>query len=249
MSLPHGFKCRMPPPPAPPATCAVPTFSAPAPAGLLPVPRPRLSGLHVLLIATTSCLMLTILALAVVLLKRPVRSADGPTSPLPQPEAVVPTPPDAPALPPARSASSPARAVLPPPERLDRGTPPAEDPKPLWTAIGGLTRAHLYQSQLSIGLLADGVEEELYTLSEARKLLANLTELLEQTEADLGRLPDTGLLPEERRLFGQVRGLFVLLRAQAWALSAYWDEGDKASAERFHKAREAAGKKLREVLG
>jgi hypothetical protein len=136
---------------------------------------------------------------------------------------------------PSETNSAPT-AKLPTPAPTPVAARPEDDPS-LWRALGGLTRAHLYQSNLSIGLLADGVEEDLYSLPEARKLLGNSARVLQEVELELDRLPETGLAAEDRKLFNQVREALRLLRAQARELGAYWDSGDKAVADRFHKTR------------
>ena len=73
-------------------------------------------------------------------------------------------------------------------------------------------------------------------------------EVGDEVELEMSRLPDAGLRPEERALLGKVREVLVLLRVQTRELRAYWDKGEKSSADRFHKAREEAGAKLRELL-
>jgi len=202
-----------------------------------PSPKRRHSRWHLLLIAATACLMGAVVVLATVMLKQMGPRQQARAAAL---ERSEPTP-----APPTTPASSAVPKAKPP----QRSAPVnADDEQQLWKALGGLTRAHLYQNYLSIGMLADAVEEDLYTVAQGRTYLTSLTQIMEEVELDLSRLPETGLRPEERQVLGKVREVLVLLRAQTRELRAYWDTGEKASAERFRKARENAGTKLRELL-
>jgi hypothetical protein len=243
MSLPPGFSPYLPTLPVPPGQ------SPHAPVGALPPsapwqapsPRPRLSRSHWLLIALTVCLMAAVLVMAIVLIRHLGRRTRPAVLAPSAPEAVAPAGAAAPTPPPDAG----DRPVAPAPRPAPAGT---DDAQPLWKALGGLTRAHLYQNYLSIGLLADGVEEDLYPIEDAKSYLSTLTQFMDEVELEMSRLPDSGLRPEERLLLGKVREVLVLLRAQTRELRAYWDRGEKPSADRFHKAREESGAKLRELL-
>jgi hypothetical protein len=122
------------------------------------------------------------------------------------------------------------------------------DSKPLLSALGSLTGAHLYQSYLNIGLLADGVEGEVYTPDQARKLLATVAGLMDAVERQLARLPSAGLGPAERRHIARTSDVLALLRTQAKELRAYWDSGKKEHAAAFHEARARAWSGIKDLL-
>jgi len=121
-------------------------------------------------------------------------------------------------------------------------------------ALGGLTGAHLYQSYLNIGFLADAAENEVYSLAEARKLLTTVVSLIDTVERQLVRLPEAALDADDARKLARIRQVVVLLRTQTQELRACWDtpETQKATRQgreaRFHKAREDAWAGIQELL-
>jgi len=122
-------------------------------------------------------------------------------------------------------------------------------------AMGGLTAAHLYQSYLNIGMLADAAENDVYSTDDAKKLLTTILAWMDNVDGQLVRLADANLEPDDQKRVTQVRQLTTLLRAQAKELRAYWEapesdaEGRKEHEMKFHKAREAAWNGIRELLG
>ena len=238
------------------------------------IPRSRWP---VLLIGLTGLLALTAIVLEIVVLKTSRRPAEvvlgQPREPEPSPApvpqadaekrpAAVPAAPAPPTLKPR--AESPARKDKPLPD------PPPAAPVPLTAkpkttsddaksdsppsqemlleALGGLSAAHLYQSYLNIGLLADGVEGEVYSRADARKVLATVTGLMDTVDKQLARLPEEKLKKDERAALLRIRSLTTLLRTQIEELQAYWESGDKNHAKRFHKLREEAWAGIKELL-
>jgi hypothetical protein len=132
----------------------------------------------------------------------------------------------------------------------DPGTAPVEKstPDPLLEVVGGLTGAHLYQSHLSIGLLADAVEEEVYEVEQAGKMLATLTSTIEAVDKQLARIPVARMDAEEQEHLDKVRKLGVLMKAQTSELRLYWETGKKEHADRFQKARSEAWTGIQELL-
>jgi hypothetical protein len=118
----------------------------------------------------------------------------------------------------------------------------------LLEGLGGMSAAHLYQSFLNIGLLADGVENETYSPAEAEKMLGTVTGLMDLMDRNLQKLNDTGLDAEDRQSVEKIRGLSEKLRAQAAALRAYWASEEEAAAERYHRARDEAWAGLSELV-
>jgi hypothetical protein len=147
-----------------------------------------------------------------------------------------------------RPASAPEKPVDPQPEPVKPAAPNLQAER-LLEALGGMTAAHLYQTYLNIGLLADSAESEVYTTAEARKLLETLTSLLGTVDRQLSKIAEQDLRPEDRKPLERTRQIVTLLRTQSNELKAYWDTGDKEHTARFHKAREEAWVGIRELLG
>jgi hypothetical protein len=115
--------------------------------------------------------------------------------------------------------------------------------------MGTLTAAHLYQSFLNLGLLADAREREVYTEQEAEKLLDSVVRMIESVDRRLGQLSDDGFKEEDREAVEQARELSGLLRTQARELRAYWQTGDKKHADKFQQARQQSWSGIQAVLG
>jgi len=138
--------------------------------------------------------------------------------------------------------------------------PPTEkknDPPPrdnLLDAVGGLIGAHLHQGYLNIGLLADAQENDIYSPEDAKKVLTNVTSLLDNVDQQIARLTDAGLDDEDRKKLELARKVSAQLRTQAKELRAYWDTPDKdreAKKEhetKYFKAREEAWSGIKELL-
>jgi hypothetical protein len=122
-------------------------------------------------------------------------------------------------------------------------------------AIGGLTAAHLYQSYLNIGMLADAAENDVYGDEDSRKLLTTILAWMKNVDQQLAILAEANLEAEDQKKVAQVRQLTGLLRTQAEELRAYWEtpEADKEVRKdhemKFHQAREAAWVGIKQLLG
>jgi hypothetical protein len=128
------------------------------------------------------------------------------------------------------------------------GASAGEEPDPFVEALGSLTGAHLYQSYLNLGLLADAVESEVYTPEQARDMLATVGGTMEAVEKHLDRLPRSRLDEAEREQLDRARELIGLLRTQTRELKAYWDTDKQEHADRFQKAREQALEGIKALL-
>src|SRR5262249_13482993 len=115
--------------------------------------------------------------------------------------------------------------------------------------LGSLSAAHLYQSYLNIGLLADAVEKEGYSPEQANNMLATIVSLMNVVDKQLDKLARIELGEEEKHDVDRIRELSGLLRLQVAALRAYWLTGQPQQAERYQAAREKAWNSLSEVLG
>jgi hypothetical protein len=152
----------------------------------------------------------------------------------------------------------PAPAIKPREVPREPAAPPNEPaPPPVdrsLEAIGGLSAAHLYQTYLNLGMLADTTENDVYSESEAKNLLKTVSALMDRVDIQLGRVLESSTDPEDKKKLEQVRDLTKLLRAQAKELRAYWDTPEKDTAgkkeheTKFHKAREEAWAGIKELL-
>jgi hypothetical protein len=115
--------------------------------------------------------------------------------------------------------------------------PPAPESDPLLEVVASLTGAHLYQTYLNIGLLADAVETELYEREEGEKWLGTVTATLDAVDQQLGRIPVTRLKAGQHKHLVRVKELSALLRVQTVELRKYWETGKKEHADLFQKAR------------
>jgi hypothetical protein len=114
--------------------------------------------------------------------------------------------------------------------------------------LGGLTAAHLYQSYLNIGLLADSQENDLYSAAEATELLTKITAVMDKVDEQLAELARTRLEPEDETALARTRELTALLRRQAQALRTYWATGAKEDSDRYHQTRAQAWAGINEAL-
>jgi hypothetical protein len=162
---------------------------------------------------------------------------------------------DAPAKETKPAAAIRPQEVLPVPRDPAPREPGATPRERALEALGGLTAAHVYQSYLNIGMLADAAENEVYGTDDAKKLLTTILAWIENVDQQLKSLAEANLEPDDQKRVTQVRELSGLLRAQAKELRAYWDvpesdtDGKKDHEMKFHKAREAAWSGIKELLG
>lgn len=134
-------------------------------------------------------------------------------------------------------------------------TNPAEAlPERALEVVGGLTAGHLFQSYLNLGMLADSVENKVYTKEEGKKLLGTVLALMNTVDQQLARLAGSVQDMDDQKRIARVRQLTALLRAQAKELQAYWETPDAAKEARkehetkFHKAREEAWAGIKDLL-
>lgn len=237
---------------------------APEPAAQLQELRDREARLRrwgVWLVSVTAAIVVLTLSAGVVIVNRALDRIDRLGAPQPAPAEARAEPPrkvESVALPsPPRAEPTPIqqpRETPPPPVEKPREPAPAARDRAL-EVVGGLTAGHLYQSYLNIGMLADAVENEVYTDAEAKKLLGTVTALMDTVDLQLTRLNEALDDAEDRKRLAQVRQLTGLLRAQAKELRGYWEvpakdmELRKQHELKFHKAREEAWTGIKELLG
>jgi hypothetical protein len=123
----------------------------------------------------------------------------------------------------------------------------SERPQHLET-VGALAAGQLYQTYLTIGLLADGVARGAYDEKDARSILQTARGLVELQDKHLARVGKLDLTPADREALNKLRKLGTLLRRQAEELDAYWKTDDKDHAAKYEKTRQEAWTDLSSLL-
>ena len=203
------------------------------------------------LLVTAAGLVVLVVAAVVFLLNQ--NRSHAPATPTPPGDLARPGPaPSGPGPSPAEARAAPAKANSPqtpvPTTKLDSPAVPVPHQRFL-EALGGLSAAHLYQSHLNIGLLADGVEKQVYSPQEAEKMLRAVDDLMNMVDKHLARLAQTGLEPDDEAALDRIKTVSKLLRIQTSTLFAYWTTQDMEQADQYRLAREAAWTGLSRVLG
>lgn len=122
-----------------------------------------------------------------------------------------------------------------------RSLPPLTNSRDqLLEPLGALVAAHLLQTYLNIGLIADSVEGEVYTVPEAKKWLQMVLEVLDTEDRQLTTLDAAKLDPNDSESLARTRGVAVLLRKQAVALQDYWATGAEDEIKKYHESRQEA---------
>lgn len=149
----------------------------------------------------------------------------------------------------AQPAPAPVTESNTPPADIKPSAPSAAAQPEMLETLGSLSAAHLYQTHLNIGLLADGVETGTYTVAEAEESLRPVLDLMKQLDARLAKLTKSDISAEDRRAIQQTQAVSALLRLQADALRANWASGDMKTAGDFQEARHATWDGLAKVMG
>src|SRR5262249_6110306 len=116
-------------------------------------------------------------------------------------------------------------------------------------ALGGLSAANLYQSYLTMGLLADGVESKAFTVEGAVNTLKLVTSCIALVETKLARLDRLNLEPDDIASLRQIKAVIALMRIQTQALQTYWSTGKAEHGEAYQRARKVSWAGLSKVLG
>lgn len=108
--------------------------------------------------------------------------------------------------------------------------------------------AHLYQTYLSLSILADGAEADAYNEEDRHRLLDTVIGLLDSVDLQMKRIAESGLKVEGQASLERCQQLSKVLRSQAGELRAYWRTSDKERATRFQQLREEAWTIIREIV-
>jgi hypothetical protein len=106
----------------------------------------------------------------------------------------------------------------------------------------------LYQTYLTIGLLADGKSERLYDENAARNVLASVLNPLDAVDVQLGAVVELAQTPADRQAAERLRGVVGLLKLQGKELIAFWDSRQPAAGARYEAARQEAWRQISALL-
>lgn len=116
------------------------------------------------------------------------------------------------------------------------------------TTLDATLAAHLYQTYLSLSMLADGAEADAYNDDDRHRLLDTVIGLLDSVDLQMKRIAESGLKAEGNTSLERCQQLSKVLRSQAGELRAYWRTSEKERATRFQQLREEAWTIIREIV-
>jgi hypothetical protein len=155
----------------------------------------------------------------------------------------------------APAAQAPALPLDTQPGSLSKSDAVAPVPRDkIMDVLGTLTKAHLYQTFLSIVFLADASEHDLYPEAFCKQRLDKVLFLMDAVDHELAGLSKSGLEEQDAKRVADCQQAVALLRTQARELRAFWDTPAKdpeARAEhliRYRKARTEAGTAINEMI-
>jgi len=128
--------------------------------------------------------------------------------------------------------------------------PTKADPgrRELLETVGALSAAHLYQTYINIGVIADAKAEELYEEKQARELLGTLDTLMDTVDRNLAKVAAGKLDKDDRESLQSIRKTAALLRRASTELRDAWAGKDRTAAAKYEKSRKEAWTAIAELL-
>ena len=241
-----------------------PAVAPPSPYSAPSIPAPFLRRWTIPLIGLTLVAVIGLLVLQIVLMKNSRRKLDeaaqsnettkpgkeSDEKPAPVKESLS-KPSDEIAVRPSVARWEPPAVAKPAPQPMPMMEPkkPGRPSDAVLTLVDGLTTAHLYQTYLNVGLLADGVAKNVYTAEAGKELLENIGKLMDNFERQLAQLPVEELQPEERKHLEKIRSVISLLRSEIKELKTYWETGEEQYVVKFQKIHKNVWAELEKMLG
>jgi hypothetical protein len=126
----------------------------------------------------------------------------------------------------------------------------AADPRAQLTeTVGMLSGLYLYQTYLTIGLLADGKAERVYDDRAARAVLVSVLTPLNAVDKKMEALAAVVHTPADRDALARLRTTVALLRRQGGELVIFWNTGRPEDGARYEATRQEAWKWVVAVVG
>jgi hypothetical protein len=116
-------------------------------------------------------------------------------------------------------------------------------------AAGALAAAHLYQTYLNIGLLADARAEGMYDTATAQEVLSAVLSLGSRVDQQLDGIARGSLSREDRDVLAEVRKQSASLREAAQALRQFWKSGRKEDGAKYEALRKKSWAGIEKLLG
>jgi hypothetical protein len=150
---------------------------------------------------------------------------------------------------------TPATAPVPvPPLAPIPVSPPAPAPTvdpqvQLTETVGMLSGLYLYQTYLTIGLLADGKAERVYDERTARAVLVSVLTPLNAVDKKMEALTAVVQTAADKEALARLRTTVALLRRQGGELAVFWNTGRPEDGARYEATRQEAWKWVVAVVG
>jgi hypothetical protein len=117
----------------------------------------------------------------------------------------------------------------------------------LLAAVGTLGAAHLHQTYLNIGFIADGKAEGTYGAKDAEEILKTVRTIRETVDKQLARVAKLELGANDRKSLLRLRKISALLDEQAGELQAFWQTGNKDRAAAYERCRKQAWEEIQNL--
>lgn len=114
-------------------------------------------------------------------------------------------------------------------------------------AIGALGVGHIQSTLGLIGVIADSLSKDMYSLKQIEDLMNGTVNGLESPKRMLRRLQDMKISAEDIEFLDRMIGVFNALQREAKSLAAFAKNRKPEDAAQFEQARKSALKKLAEL--
>jgi hypothetical protein len=114
-------------------------------------------------------------------------------------------------------------------------------------AIGALGVGHIQSTLGLIGVIADSLSKDMYSLKQIEDLMNGTVNGLESPKRMLRRLQDMKISAEDIEFLDRMIGVFNALQREAKALAAFAKNRKPEDATQFEQARKSALKKLADL--
>ncbi len=137
---------------------------------------------------------------------------------------------------------------VPNPLPISEPKKPGRPSDSMLTYFRDLTIAHLYQTYLNIGLLADGVAKKAYTAEEGKKLLVEISKVMDTLERQLAQLPEEELRQDEKKQLDTIRSILSRQRSEIKELKDYYSTSEEEYVLKFQKIHKSVWADLEKLL-
>ncbi|MGE3806751.1 MAG: hypothetical protein AB7K24_18950 [Gemmataceae bacterium] len=153
-------------------------------------------------------------------------------------------------LPPARPMPPQVNPVpvVPNPNPVPQPAARKSDRQKLIEIVDTLTATNLYQTYMTLGLIADGRVSNSYSQEETLAMLKALADTVDAADKQLNRLTRITLTQEEQARFTELTQVSTLLKQQGAALVNYVQNNNPRALEEFQRIRLRTGERVATLL-